>query len=117
VNFITLSKYISGTAAGHIDGTTLHTAFSFGFGSSSNSNIISDEKLDILRKNLQYLKIIIIDELSMVSADLLYCLNKRLCSIFQNLLPFGGISIILVGDLMQLKPVKGCYIFEKPIDM
>ena len=108
---------LTGTAAAHIDGVTLHTAFSFGFGSSSTSNLISDEKLDALRKSLQYLKIIIIDEISMVSADMFYCLNKRLCSIFQNLLPFGGISIILVGDLMQLKPVRGRYIFQIPIDL
>ena len=72
--------------------------------------------MDLLRKNLQHLKLIIIDEVSMVSADMLHCLNQRLCSIFQNLHPFGGISIILVGDLMQLRPVKGRYIFENPND-
>ena len=59
---------------------------------------------------------IIIDEMSMVSADVLYKIHKRLCDIFINNLPFGGISTMWVGDLLQLKPVRGRFIFEEPRD-
>ena len=103
----------TGTAARQIGGITLHSAFNFQFGYSGLS--LSDKNMDELRKGLQNLKLIIIDEISMLSADLFYALNQRLCSVFQNKLPFGGISVILVGDLLQIKPVQGRYIFQTPI--
>jgi hypothetical protein len=102
----------TGTAARQIGGCTLHSGFNFQFGYGFN---LSDKTMDELRKELQNLKLIIIDEISMLSADLFYALNERLCSVFQNLLPFGGISIVLVGDLLQIKPVQGRYIFQIPI--
>ena len=74
---------LTGTAASHIDGMTLHTAFKFGFGASSNSNYISDEKMDLLRKNLQHLKIVIIDELSLVSG-LGGLVRWSVCNSFSN---------------------------------
>ena len=52
--------------------------------------------------------------MSMVSADLLYMIHKRLCEIFVSEEYFGGKAIMFVGDLMQLRPVKGKFIFEKP---
>ena len=52
----------------------------------------------------------------MVSADDLYKINHRLCDIFNNNLPFGGLGIMFVGDMLQLKPIKGKFIFEIPKD-
>ena len=57
---------------------------------------------------------VIIDEISMVKSDMLYQLDLRLQEITQKYVPFGGVSIFVFGDLMQLKPVQGNYIFEKP---
>ena len=57
---------------------------------------------------------IIIDEISMVKSDMLYQLDLRLQEITQKYIPFGGISIFVFGDLMQLKPVMGNYIYEDP---
>ena len=57
---------------------------------------------------------IIIDEISMVKSDMLYQLDLRLQEITQKYNSFGGISIFVFGDLMQLKPVMGNYIFEDP---
>ena len=54
------------------------------------------------------------DEISMVKSDMLYQLDFRLQEIMQNQKPFGGISLLVFGDLMQLKPVMGNFIFEKP---
>ncbi|MBO7519032.1 MAG: AAA family ATPase, partial [Methanobrevibacter sp.] len=49
--------------------------------------------------------IIVIDEVSMVRSDLLEMIHKILSTAMGNVLPFGGIKIILVGDLFQLPPV------------
>ena len=47
---------------------------------------------------------------------MLYKIHLRLNEIFQNdsIHGFGGITVVLVGDLMQLAPVKAKYIFETP---
>jgi hypothetical protein len=102
----------TGKAASLIDGITLHSAFNFPFGNDFIS--LSDQLRDTYRTMLKYLQIVIIDEISMVKADLLYQLNLRLQEIKQNDKIFGGISVLLFGDLMQLKPVLAKWIFEKP---
>ena len=51
----------------------------------------------------------------MVKADMLYQIDQRLREIMQNHdEPFGGVSVILLGNILQLQPVKGKYIFEEP---
>ena len=45
---------------------------------------------------------------------MLYQLDLRLQEITQKMVPFGGISIFVFGDLMQLKPVMGNWIFQDP---
>ena len=52
--------------------------------------------------------------MSMMKADQLYQLDLRLQEVKQNKLFFGGVSIVLLGDLLQLAPVNGKYIFRKP---
>ena len=69
-----------------------------------------------LRENLSQLKLIIIDEMSLVGADILYKIDAKLREIF-NLrkdIPFAGIGIMLVGDLLQIPPVNAKYIFSRP---
>ena len=68
------------------------------------------------RNALKDLKVVIVDEMSLLSCDLLYELHLRLCQIFQSEDPFANKTIILVGDLLQLKPVMADYIFDKPED-
>ena len=59
---------------------------------------------------------IIIDEISMLSCHNFDFVNKRLCEIKNTTsdpsVLFGGLSLIVFGDLFQLKPVHGCYIFD-----
>ena len=51
----------------------------------------------------------------MTKADLLYQLDLRLKEITQQYdKDFGGIAVYLLGDLLQLSPVKAVYIFERP---
>ena len=53
--------------------------------------------------------------MSMVKSDELYKLNVKLQEITNNKdEDFGGVALLLLGDLMQLQPVKGKWIFEKP---
>ena len=49
---------------------------------------------------------------------MLYQLHTRLCEIFQKPtnVPFANISVIVVGDLLQIQPVKGKYVFAEPAD-
>ena len=59
---------------------------------------------------------IIIDEMSLVSADMLYKIDAKLKEIFhlRKDMSFAGIGIMLVGDLLQIPPVKAGYIFGAP---
>ena len=110
--YIIISAF-TGTAAANVNGQTLHSVFSFNFGKEFLS--LSDKKRDQKRKELQNLKVLIIDEISMVDSDMLYKINLRLQEIMQNdLKPFGGIAVFVFGDLMQLKPVRANYIFQTP---
>ena len=61
---------------------TLHSAFHFKFGNDFSS--LSDKLREELRSSLSKLKIVIVDEMSMVKSDLLYQLNLRLQEIKQN---------------------------------
>ena len=90
----------------------MHHAFDFKFGTEHNA--LSNKKRDQYRDTFKDLQIIIIDELSMVSADMLYRLNLRLCEIFLSEDYFAGILVFFVGDILQLKPVKARFIFASP---
>ena len=72
--------------------------------------------LKILRKKLQTtfrpLKIIIVDEVSMVSNLNLTYLHLRLDDIYGSNDWFGSKNIIFVGDLLQLPPVNGRPVFQ-----
>lgn len=59
------------------------------------------EKLDLFRE----IELIIIDEVSMLRADLLDMIDHSLRRVRRNQLPFGGVQLLLIGDLYQLPPV------------
>ena len=103
----------TGTAASNIEGQTLHTSFSFNFDNKHYS--LSDKKRDEKRTLFKNLMIVIIDEVSMVKADMLYQLDLKLQEIKERVgTPFGGVSILVFGDMLQLRPVLGAFPFEKP---
>ena len=61
------------------------------------------------------LRLIINDEYSMLSADTLCQIHLRLQEI--KMRPeevFGGVAVVLLGNVIQLPPVNGRYIFEEP---
>jgi hypothetical protein len=93
----------TGTAAFGIEGMTLHSALRISCGPGSNKQYqpASSDKLNTLRSRLRKLKLLIIDEVSMVGTDLLYHIHRRLQDIMGRTDPdsrFGNISILAVGD-------------------
>lgn len=62
-------------------------------------------KNDTFKGKVYFKKIIVIDEVSMVRADLLEMMHKILSTVREDNSPFGGIKMILVGDLFQLPPI------------
>jgi energy-coupling factor transporter ATP-binding protein EcfA2 len=109
--YILFSAY-TGAAAAKTEGQTRHTLFSFNFGAGylSLSDKIRDEKRN-LYKNL---KMIIIDEISLVDSDMLYKIDLRVREITQMGVPLGNVAIFVLGDLMQMCPISGRYIFLNP---
>ncbi|CAH1276883.1 PIF1 [Branchiostoma lanceolatum] len=106
----------TGTAAFGINGMTLHSALCLGCGGKEYQPLSSD-KLNTLRSRLGKLKLLIVDEVSMVGADILYHVHRRLQDICGNSDPdtrFGGVSILAVGDLFQLQPVGQRHVFSEP---
>ena len=93
-------------------GTTFHTGLGFKFGSDMLD--FSPEKLDLTRKYLENVEVVIVDEMSLVSSDNLYNLHKRLQEIFASEDTFGGRCILLIGDILQLPPVRTPQIFSEP---
>ena len=73
-------------------------------------------KLAVLREAFSSIKLIVIDEISMVGADTLLTIHRRLCDIMNTTKPFGGMSILAVGDLLQLPPVAQRPVFAEPSD-
>ena len=63
---------------------------------------------------MKYLKLVIVDEISMVKVDMLYMLDLQLQEITKHDKPFGGLGVIVFGDMMQLRPCQGKFICEIP---
>ena len=103
----------TGKAANHIDGATLCVGLNLPWGSDYQS--LSDNVREAKREELSNLKTVIIDEMSMVGADALYQIHMRLQEFTRNFKKdFGGVSMLLSGDLMQLPPVVAAKIFSAP---
>lgn len=70
--------------------------------------------LNSLRQKLGGLKLLIIDEISMVSVRMLFDIDQRLRQITGVDAPFGGIVVIVVGHMRQLAPIAAPYVFDVP---
>ena len=75
---------------------------------------LSDKMRDEKRNLYKNLKMLIIDEISLVDADMFYKIDLRLREITQIDAPFGNIAILVLGDLMQMCPISGRFIFLNP---
>ena len=96
-----------GTTASRIDGTTIHSAFTLPiYGVGIRKKKLTDQELHNYQQLYQYLKVLVIDEISMIGDKTLYDLDKYLRRIKSNDTVYGGVSILSVGDFFQLPPVK-----------
>jgi ATP-dependent exoDNAse (exonuclease V) alpha subunit len=103
----------TGMAAHNVSGMTAHSAFHLPCGTGEIKPLDPSVK-NTLRSNLLNLKVLIIDEISMMSAKHLDQISFRLREIFgtPQVVHFGGISVIVVGDFNQLPPVGGRLAFQ-----
>jgi len=103
----------TGVAAINAGGVTVHSFFQLPFGpyipgtnslqGKQNSFVhkFSREKINIIKS----LDLLVIDEISMVRADLLDAISDVLRHFRDRTKPFGGVQLLLIGDLQQLAPV------------
>lgn len=90
----------TGIAALTVSGTTIHRMFKFPPAYIVDSDISVDPKSVIPK-----IDILIVDEISMVNANMLDAIDK-FCKLHRkNKKPFGGLTVIMVGDLFQLPPI------------
>lgn len=108
----------TGVGAINIDGTTINKAFAIPKYTKENELPgMSDQKRTQMRLLLSELKLIIIDEISMVANITLLHIHQRLKEIFAttNSQLFAGRSTIAVGDLHQLPLIRRNTVFENYI--
>ena len=109
----------TGVAAINAAGVTIHSFFQLPFGpylpgyesvenkgregagNNSNAHRFSRQKINIIRS----LDLLVIDEISMVRADLLDGIDATLRRFRRSKEPFGGVQLLMIGDLRQLSPV------------
>jgi len=113
----------TGIAAINAGGVTIHSLFQLPFGAYVPANQINTAQHVSLKindpgsviKNLQMheskrkllreLELLIIDEVSMLRADLLDAIDMVLRYVRRKQSPFGGVQVLFIGDLLQLPPV------------
>ncbi|NOY51719.1 MAG: AAA family ATPase [Chlorobi bacterium] len=100
----------TGVAAINAGGVTIHSFFQLAFGpnipgytdiEAQKSMRFSSQKRNIIKS----LDLLVIDEISMVRADLLDGIDEVLRRFRRNNEPFGGVQMLMIGDMQQLPPV------------
>ncbi|HSF54711.1 MAG TPA: AAA family ATPase, partial [Algoriphagus sp.] len=121
-NFVIVAP--TGIAALNARGVTIHSQFLLPFGSFlptreaegnftdqfgffTQQTLARKHPLNQFRRNvLKAIDLLVIDEVSMLRADILDAIDYRMRSVKRNYkVPFGGIQVLLIGDLYQLPPV------------
>jgi hypothetical protein len=112
----------TGIAALNAGGVTIHSMFQLPFGGfipdNSAENFIQNLKFETpsslqrhfkmngqKKRVIQNMELLIIDEVSMLRADILDAINCMMQSVRKNANPFGGVQVLYIGDLLQLPPV------------
>lgn len=119
----------TGVAAINAGGVTIHSFFQLPFGAFiperndtlelgdkffDKNSLLRKIKLGSAKRNLiKELELLIIDEVSMVRADILDAMDAVLRSVRKQNLPFGGVQVLYIGDLFQLPPIISD--FEKDV--
>lgn len=93
----------TGISAYNIGGVTIHSLLGIGIGTDNIDTLVRKiNRNSLYRNNILDMKILVIDEISMLSAELFEKINELCQRIRQNNLFFGGIQVIFTGDFLQL---------------
>lgn len=95
----------TGKAALNILGSTCHSVFGIplGYPTERELNKISPKAKKLFKNDA--IKTIFIDEVFMLRSDTLYAIDRKLKMLKNNNLPFGGLQVVVMGDVFQLEPV------------
>ena len=98
----------TGIAASHLKGQTIHSFFALGIRDTvvDNGYVEFLLKKSYLKSRFSKLKILIIDEVSMVSPEIFASMDKVLRAFKNSPEPFGGVQVVISGDFFQLPPVS-----------
>lgn len=100
----------TGIAASHLGGQTVHSFFSLGIRDTIDDGYIEfllEKKY--LKTRFAKLKLLIIDEVSMISPEIFSSMDKILRAFKHTSQPFGGVQVVISGDFFQLPPVSKVY--------
>ena len=113
----------TGIAALNAGGVTIHSMFQLPFGGfipafgvdSQFTDTVKFESKDTLRRHfkmsglkksvIRNMELLVIDEVSMLRADLLDAMDYMMQTVRKNTNSFGGVQVLFIGDLLQLPPV------------
>jgi ATP-dependent DNA helicase PIF1 len=107
----------TGVSATLIGGTTIHSFLKMGLAKKTANELydILKSKNSTYLKKIKKLKVLIIDEISMVDNILFSKISKLLSLIMEVKKPFGGIQVIFIGDFTQLAPIQNTYCFKSKV--
>ena len=112
----------TGIAALNASGVTIHSQFQLPFGGfipdtiaphfsdamkfETKNTLVRHFKMSALKKSvIRNMELLIIDEVSMLRADLLDAVDFMMQTVRKNKKSFGGVQVLFIGDLLQLPPV------------
>lgn len=91
-------------SAQQFGGVTVHSQFGLGF----KADPYDLPKLHPAKQAvLECVDLLVIDEVGMLLPNILDCVDRRMRSVRKKNIPFGGVRVLLVGDLLQIPPVLG----------
>jgi ATP-dependent DNA helicase PIF1 len=104
---------MTGAAAVLIGGTTLHSYLGIGLGKDSEDDLVKKiNGREKLKRKWRDTNILVVDEVSMLPADLFDKLNRIAKRVRKRSEPFGGMQLVFGGDFLQLPCIKGDFCFE-----
>jgi hypothetical protein len=109
----------TGIAATHVGGVTLHSWSGIGISESlSRADVDRIAGKEHIAKRLAKAKVLIIEEISMLSAATFEMADAICREVRRDEAPFGGLTVVLVGDFFQLPPIsrgrEAQFAFESP---
>lgn len=103
---VTIHSMFQLPLAGFIPATNVDPQFSPSVKFETRDSLRRHFKISALRKSvIRNMELLIIDEVSMLRADLLDAIDFMMQSVRKNSAAFGGVQLLFIGDLMQLPPV------------